>query len=545
MIAGEIRWGTGYDNVLSFAYPQVLDDAMTWRQPAPGSREMRNSSGTSDAWVRSRDFLLAGTARHFMPSAWGGVGLQDFLDWAGDKNTFRFIPDSRYPGFYVDNCYLDSPFADTKPQTEQSTGWQSIPIVIRQQAYDFSLAQRGLMFEYAPGKSMTDPSSMLATFSRSSTANRLGRDGVLVSEAVNALRDRHFIDSTRTAIVEKASANLCLYSEDFGGAAWTLNGTPTRVAAAHVSSGISLDLIGDDDAGNTETYLQSIVFTGDDRKGVSIYLKAGTSTSSLLVLVDTTTGTARLKGQIAWSGGVPTVTMATGTYLGKELTVDGVYRLYFIADAITAAHTHSLRFYPASNNADLVTLTGTVYAGGMQPENSTYPTSYKKTTSATVARDADLWSFPFEFAPQALTAYIRFRERGSIDSGANARILHIGKSDDTASRLVVFQNIGVYRVFQETSAGQVASALGAPSVWGDDVELRVILNADGSVQIGQSLNAGAEIIGALSAALTLSSSWSGTKLWIGQINGAGGSTLPVQIVRIAVGTKTMAEMRTA
>lgn len=549
-IASEIRWGTGYDNALEFEPfptdttkdPKNLDDVVVWRQPAPGSRRIRNPAGVTDDWTTAADFMLAGRARWFPLRSWGGVGLQDFIDY-GRSNTFRFIPDRRYPNFYVDNCYLEEPYDSPRPQLEQGDGSQSIDIVIRQQAFDFALARRGLMFEYVPGKSLTEPSSMAATFLRATTANRSSRDLVLTAQASGELRDRHFLTASqvRTALLEKASTNLVLQSENFG-TTWTASGTPTRVAAGHTASGVALDLLGDDDGAGTEFYQQNIGFTGDGVKAVSIFIKQGTASSSLLRLQDDTAAANRLLAQIGWSAGVPSVTMGTGTYIGYETWADGVFRVLFATAGVIAANTNRLIVAPAETTGFSGALTGDAYLGGVQAEDSTTPTSYLKTTTTTSPRNADNLQLPFNFTPQEMTLYLKFIERGTIHI-QSGKLLQIGSSADAAPRLLVYRNTN-YEFLHQTSGGTTASQAAAAPAFGDTVELRCRFRSQG-ISLSQTINGGTEVEATGGAVNAFAAVWSDTKIWLGGLNGSSGAVVALQSVKIAASSKTLAEMRAA
>src|SRR5690349_13582031 len=111
---------------------------------------------------------------------------------------------------------------------------------------------------------------------------------VVSSAAINTLRDSHYILNPATGLYERStlseigSTNLCLQSENFG-TTWAAIGTPTRTAAATTAIGVSLDLIGDDDAAGLEGYSQTITFTSDAVKAVSVFVKQGSSTSSVIV----------------------------------------------------------------------------------------------------------------------------------------------------------------------------------------------------------------------------------------------------------------------
>lgn len=538
-IEPEIRWGTGYDNVLSFAHPAVLDNTVSWRQPAPGSRFTRNGAGVSDAWINKRDFLLAGTARHFKPASWGGPGLQDFLDWASDGNTFRFLPDSRYPSFYVDNCYLESPKAETRPQIEEADGWFSIDIVIRQQAFDFSLALRGLMFEYAPGKSLSDPSTMLGTYSRAGVGYRVTRELDLEAAASGVIRDRHFIGSTKTTLLEQSRDNLVVQSDALA-TGWTATGTVVATNAVGTYAGRPFSRVAGADGG---VLYRVVTLPGNGSKGVSCLIKQdGTASGfSFIALYDDTAGVYRchIKYTIAADGVVTAAVQGgVGTLLQVESLGDGVYRIWAAAAGTVAANTN--RIYA---NDDVSSTLTSVLMSGVQVEDAQGPSSLIPTTTVGVTRAGDSLSFPFDRVPQEMTVYVKFIEQGSIRT-ADARILQLGKSDNTAPQLLVYRSTR-YAVDHVVGATTVsAQAAATPSV-GDVVEVSVVLSATGAVTLSQAINGGATASTATSSANALGAAWSDTLLWLNAVGALGVGTTAYVAVRVAPGTKTLAEMRAA
>lgn len=206
----------------------------------------------------------------------------------------------------------------------------------------------------------------------------------VVTEATGAT-----LNTLQGTLVETASTNLVLQSSNFG-ATWAAVGTPTRSAAAKYCGSIALDLIGDDDGAALEGYSQTITFTGNAVKSVSFLIAQGTSTSTVVALVDTTATANRVLGVVTWSGGVPTYTPTTGTQeRAPEAKGNGVWRIFVASSAVTAANTNSLRFYPASDAALSTAATGTVYIGGVQAENALVASSHIPTTTGTVTRNAD------------------------------------------------------------------------------------------------------------------------------------------------------------
>lgn len=211
-------------------------------------------------------------------------------------------------------------------------------------------------------------------------------------------------------MLEPARTNLCLQSENFG-TTWAAIGTPVRTAAAKTIGDLVLDLLNDNDGAVLEGYSQTITFTGNAVKAIGIHLAAGTSTSTVLRLRDTTGAADRLLAVITWSAGVPTVVMTTGLALGApRLVRDGVYVFEFQATSVTAANTNSLQVYPATTSGLAVANTGTVYAGGVYAFNAPMGGSYIKTTTATVTRNGEALSYEAKWPVQSSeTWYVRMR----------------------------------------------------------------------------------------------------------------------------------------
>lgn len=181
------------------------------------------------------------------------------------------------------------------------------------------------------------------------------------------------------------SENIILQSENFL-TSWGPVGTPVNASAGAVGA-LALTTVTDDSAVDVEGYEQSPTFTGNGVKAVSLYVNQGTSVSSGIFLTDTTAAANRLLGFLTWSGGLPVVAMTTGTYLGYEIFTteyNGVYRLKFATTSVTAANANTIRIYSAYNATDGGTPTGSLIIGGVQAENALVPSSYVKTTTATV-----------------------------------------------------------------------------------------------------------------------------------------------------------------
>lgn len=232
-----------------------------------------------------------------------------------------------------------------------------------------------------------------ATFTRATSATTILSNRTIGNVASGTARSYYFPDGTYGGyLAEGQRTNLVLAAENFS-FAWAVVGTPTRTAAFTACGTVSLDLIGDDDGAVLEGYTQTVTFTGNAVKAISLFVRQNTSTSSVVRLRDTTGAADRLLGVITWSAGVPVVSMTTGTFEGTDALANGIYRIRFETTSVTAANTNSLQVYPATDAALSVGNTGNIGMGGVQAEDGTFCSTYIPTVSATVTRNADVLTY--------------------------------------------------------------------------------------------------------------------------------------------------------
>jgi hypothetical protein len=235
--------------------------------------------------------------------------------------------------------------------------------------------------------------SVLTVTRAGATATRINERGLMELCQANSPRFDYdpVTKACRGLLIEELSTNKVLQSQNFG-ATWTMQGIPTRTAAALTFGSLVLDLIGDDDAGGVtiEGFLQTVTFSANLTRAVSIFMKAGSSGASQIAIRDTTAGADRLRATITWgAGGVPSVAAATGTHQGTDDYGAGLYRFRFLTTNVTSGNTNQLQVYPATDSSGSTSLIGDVYAGGVQAEDFSLSSSYIPTTTATVQRDAD------------------------------------------------------------------------------------------------------------------------------------------------------------
>lgn len=233
MPVSALSWGSSFQNRVILA--SSLLDMVTDRPPRDGSEWVQAPSGVEDAWITGTDYTLQCRAA-FIPDGGasptpvsGTVAWQAFLDWARQKNTFRFLPDVTNPAFYVDGCYLVDPvkgFGVLGPDIKRQ-----LTFTIRNPTVDFHLALRGLVLEYTPGNGL--PAGW--TFARIGAAYYWGPDGKLKTAAADTLRENVPPDQAgfvgATAWLEAAATNLDEnndYEVDTGGAAGNVGATVAR-----------------------------------------------------------------------------------------------------------------------------------------------------------------------------------------------------------------------------------------------------------------------------------------------------------------------------
>ncbi len=481
----QIGWGTNNENVLNFGY--APRDVRFGRRPRPGSRRDRAPSGVEDAWITGRDYVLAGDFAWIPASPktgpvqtpWGGpAGVQAFLDWCHDGNTFRLRPDASLPEWTIDGCRLVSPgLDDGEAQTVETDATWRLPLVIGHPTTDLALAVgRGIIFEYEPGASLTE---LGLTFSRTdptpSGTTYLDKDGRVRTVAANVLRDQHYVKGVRTTLMEFLRTNQIEWSEDF--TQWTAAGTPGISLANGLPLGdLTLYELTDNDAAASEWVELTVTAPTDAARATSFFVARHPSPSAEVAVqvYDFTAAAYRLDLRVTFdANGVPTVVANTGTFdravlIGTSKGIP-VYRIEVRTTTIIVANTNKIQVSPASSG---VGDTGSVYIGGVQLESGTgsgsFCTSYIRTAGAVRSRAGDVLTWPlFPYRPHLdLTFYGEFtRTRtadlsGNLNLSANPRIMSLETIGAGTIRLnhVVDTGSAIRKLL-----AQIVDALGASS----------------------------------------------------------------------------------
>lgn len=345
-----------------------------------------------------------------------------------------------------------------------------------------------------------------------------------------------------------AVTNVCLQSENFG-TTWSTLNSPTRTAAAHTATGISLDLLGDDNAAGVEGYEQTITFTGNGDKCLSLHIKKGTSTKIQLQLIgDGSDGRAGV--DVTFSGDVPVLTNIGGAFTAATLFTprlisDGVYRISLTAAGVVASQTNVLTIL--LTDGATASATGNVYLGGVQAENANTPGAYVKTTTLAASRVTDLLYFPFTLTPREMTIYARGYERmDPVTTQANTTVLWsvTNAAGDDAKMYVRRPGLATgYRFVHEPATVTETASVATGATINDLSEFRAVLSAAGEPRLGVTLNGGAESLSAVGTAQALATAWSGERLYLNSFGSNNVGRYAFTHLAVALGTKTLAEMR--
>lgn len=386
------------------------------------------------------------------------------------------------------------------------------------------------------------------TYTRSGTRTVFDSSGRVVTLAKNQPSWGAAYNSSTTNYEpvytsHRAATNLVLRSEDFG-TTWSAVGTPTRTAAAKTCGDVVLDLIGDDAAGTLEGYSQTVTFTGNAVKAVSVFVAQGSSASSVIRLRDTSAGANRLLIALTWSGGAPSVAVTTGDHISTTTCGNGVYRLLFQTSSVTAANTNSLEIYPATDAALAVSGTGTLYAGGVQAENYDYPLPYVKSVGSSGTTSSDQLTATVAWLPQDFTVYARVLrptwESVTTPSGFIGGIVSQWNTSGARWGLRFAGVSGQIEAMLDDGTTTVTASAAIPAGGALDICAQFMnVTSGGSVRL--DVGAG---FGSASSAVTAISAWSTATVYVGSWSAATENMdAGLRRLIVAPGARTLSGLR--
>ncbi len=403
---------------------------------------------------------------------------------------------------------------------------------------------------------------IIETFSRASTGSYVDAKGEvkLAESAVQRIEMADIVTAgvfdTPTFLLEKRRTNGVIRAAEFDNASWTKTRASVSANADTAPDGATVAdrLIEDSTASATHFTRQDITITADGNVVWSVFAKAGTRSMIALRIEDTTaadTVTTWFNLSTGAKGTEGTVT-GTGAHARSfiEALGNGWYRCVIVGNIGGGVTTGRLRLFLATVDAQ------TGYSGdgssyvilwGAQGEvNVPFHSSYNATVGSTVAGSHEQMHYTFTARPQAMTAYLRFVERGNIIASTTARLLHIGSGTQGATpRFEIQESGGFYRVRHDNGTIVNVKNLAAAPAFGDTVELVGQLNANGSIKIIQSINGAAATEQEQTTAATLAAAWAGTEIWINSVATSSPGFAKYLDVAVFAGVHSLADCRKA
>lgn len=171
--------------------------------------------------------------------------------------------------------------------------------------------------------------------------------------------------------------------------------------------------------------------------------------------------------------------------------------------------------------------------------------SYIPTAAAVLTRNRDQVTFPFPARPQPLTMYVRLIWL-SGDTNTDLFILSVGSAAITTPRIVLDISGNSFRVLRQNdfvnpNRNQTV-AVGGLAI-GDTVELRGVMNSDGSVTLGVSRNGGAESVAGPSSPMAIPTAWAAQILMINSAGTAAVNFCAYRNILVVAGVQSLQTMR--
>ena len=348
------------------------------------------------------------------------------------------------------------------------------------------------------------------TFSRTGTALYKNQDLALVEAATGVLREEHYFeDGVFGILLEAARTNAWSYSEDLTNAVWIKGACTITSNAADeplaVPTGNMDEIVETADDFPHGIERETGALTADTLQATSFFAKANTRSWVWIRTVNKATTTA--DSWINLSTGAKG-TVDAGHEILVEKYVDGIWRIQVSWDSGTGGTSPYVWVKLAT--ADTVTnylgdgISG-AYVWGLQHEvDKPFPSSYKGDTGAgTLTTNTETLYIPFDFDAQPMTVYAKIVHIDVTDGTTGKGLWHIGSSSyGTDPRLELRFTVADMdpRVEYDDDATVITKyeSSGIPDP-GDIWEIRAILQPDGKVAIGHSINAAAENVSAASA----------------------------------------------
>jgi hypothetical protein len=173
----------------------------------------------------------------------------------------------------------------------------------------------------------------------------------------------------------------------------------------------------------------------------------------------------------------------------------------------------------------------------VDPVSGLYVPTYQ-IKKAAAPRVADVCQFAYTTTPQVMTIFLDFYDDLASGAGSETRVFQIGDSSSANGPSLSVRRAlspNQYKAVHHNGTSTVTASTGSLT-WaaGDRIRLRIILNTDGSCQIGAKINGAAEVLGTATGALTLNAAWNQLVVTLGaDYNGSNNDNQGYRTVQAA------------
>jgi len=245
-----------------------------------------------------------------------------------------------------------------------------------------------LDLQFATDKTLTARKGPTPVFTRASTATFVGSDGLIQTAAINAPRFDHdpLTLACKGLLIEESRTNLFQTSDDFNNAYWTKTGSSISSDSTTSPSGlVDADKIVEDTSSGAHGVSVSPAITFGIAYTLSFYAKKGERS---WIRATVTTG-----GISTWfdlDNGV-LGTVGVGVNASIQSVGNGWYRCVATMTSASIAGNVLIRTQTADGQTTYAgDGTSSLFIWGAQLEAGSFPTSYIPTTTAALARSADV-----------------------------------------------------------------------------------------------------------------------------------------------------------
>lgn len=372
-----------------------------------------------------------------------------------------------------------------------------------------SIQGPGILFRLRAGGSCPG----LTNTRSGAVATLINRTGILQTPTANLLR-LHWQDTngdgvyeTPTYAIEPAATNIMLWSRDGSNAAWT----KTSCTATKTSTGV-------DGASNSATLITATAGNGTCLQNVT----SGSSARSFTAYVKRITGTGTIN-----------MTMDNGSTWTAISPVSTGYTRFRIPVQTLVNPTVGFR---------IVTNGDAIAVDYCQLQSTNYDTLPLLTTSATVSVNADNCSATFPYRPVAMTFYLRYISTAIVPA-SDVVLMQVGSGTGALRAYIGINASGQATMSHIPSASSVTANAGSAASAEQSVEIRGVLNSDGSIQVGQSLAGATESVSGTTSPLALAADWAAHTVLLGSIAGSLGCPTRLRNAMILSGVRTMDQCR--